>query len=175
MILKIALGLVALIALVVVYAALQPSSYSISRSAEFKASPEAIFPWLNNSKKAGEWMPWSAMDPKMKMSFSGPEEGVGSQSAWTSDGKMGVGSATVVESTPNQSVKTKLVYTKPFEGEQLAEISITPAAGGSVVKWSVTGKNNLVSRIFCMFMNMDKMIGGSFEAGLANLKQKVGG
>jgi hypothetical protein len=32
-----------------------------------------------------------------------------------------------------------------------------------------------MSKVMCMFMNMDKMIGGQFETGLANLKTVVEG
>jgi len=32
------------------------------------------------------------------------------------------------------------------------------------------GHNNFVSRAICLFMNQDKMLGGYFEKGLANLK-----
>ena len=38
------------------------------------------------------------------------------------------------------------------------------------VTWTMTGKNNYVAKIFCLFMNMDTMIGGQFEKGLAELK-----
>jgi hypothetical protein len=34
----------------------------------------------------------------------------------------------------------------------------------------MSGKNNFVSKAFCMFMDMDKTVGGDFEKGLANLK-----
>ena len=36
--------------------------------------------------------------------------------------------------------------------------------------WSMSGKNNFLARAMCLFMNMDKMVGGDFEKGLANLK-----
>ena len=34
----------------------------------------------------------------------------------------------------------------------------------------MTGKNSLMARIFGLFMNCDKMVGGDFEKGLASLK-----
>jgi hypothetical protein len=34
----------------------------------------------------------------------------------------------------------------------------------------MSGKNNFVAKAFCLFMNMDKMVGGDFEKGLAQLK-----
>jgi hypothetical protein len=32
------------------------------------------------------------------------------------------------------------------------------------------GENNFVGKAFCLFMNMDKMVGGDFEKGLAQMK-----
>lgn len=40
----------------------------------------------------------------------------------------------------------------------------------TVVTWSMSGKNNFIARAFCLFVNMDKMVGGEFEKGLENLK-----
>lgn len=170
---KISLAIVIGFALLFVYAATLPSDYFIFREITINAKAETIYPFVNSSKKANQWMPWIDMDPSIKMNYSGPEEGMGSSSNWSSDGKMGVGSATIIESIPNKMVKTKLEYKKPFEGVQEAEFLITESNNQSVVKWSVRGKNNVIGRFFCIFMNMDKMVGGNFEQGLLKLKTLV--
>ena len=54
--------------------------------------------------------------------------------------------------------------------KQTAEISLRPSGDHSIVKWSVTGHSQFIGRFMCIFMNMDKMVGGSFEQGLAKLK-----
>jgi len=36
--------------------------------------------------------------------------------------------------------------------------------------WTMTGQHNLMSKLMGLFMNMDKMVGKDFEAGLASLK-----
>ncbi|MES2803837.1 MAG: SRPBCC family protein [Bdellovibrionota bacterium] len=173
MVKKILISLALVIGGFLVYVGFQPADYKISRELAIKATPEVLFPYINNSKKANEWMPWKDSDPGIKMEFSGPDEGVGSISSWNSDGQMGVGTATVVESTLHQSVKTKLVTEKPMAMEQLADISLTPAGDSTVVNWTVTGKNNFIARIFCVFMDMDKMVGPEFEKGLNTLKATV--
>jgi hypothetical protein len=114
-------------------------------------------------------MPWAEGDPNIEIKFSGPSEGVGSKSNWKGK-QMGVGSSEVTESIPNQIVKTKLEYTEPFEMSQLAEVSLTPAAGGTLVRWSVRGSNNSLFRVIGLFMDSDKMVGGEFEKGLNRLK-----
>jgi hypothetical protein len=173
MALKIGLAVAGIILIFLGYIGFQSEDYTISRELKLNASAEKIFPWINNSKKTYEWMPWQLEDPKVQMNFEGPEEGLGAVSMWTSEGKMGVGRAVVTEMVPNQLVKTKLEYAQPMKMVQDAVISLTSAEGGTVVKWSVTGKNNFVGRLFCFFINMDKLVGTSFETGLNNLKSKV--
>jgi hypothetical protein len=41
------------------------------------------------------------------------------------------------------------------------------------VTWSMDGKKQYVSKVMCLFLNMDKMVGGQFETGLADLKKTV--
>lgn len=167
---KILIGLAIIIVGFVIYVALQPADFFIAREMVMKAPPEVIFPHINNSKKANDWMPWAESDPQAQMAHSGPDEGVGSISTWDSSGQMGTGKAEVIESVPNQSVKTQLTYTKPMEMSQVAEVSLKTTPEGTVVRWTVTGKNTFVGRLMCVFMDMDKMVGQEFEKGLTKLK-----
>lgn len=155
------------------FIAMQPAQYTVAREITINASPDVIFPFLNNAQKMNSWNPWSEIDPQVKMNFSGPEEGVGAVTSWTSEGQMGTGSATVIESIPDQMVKTKLAYTKPFEMTQEAVLTLTPAAEKTTVRWAVTGSNSFIGRFVCFFMNMDKTVGGTFEKGLSKLKMMV--
>ena len=88
---------------------------------------------------------------------------------------MGTGEALVVESVPNQLVRTKLTYTAPFEMSQLAEISLGQKEGGTMVKWSVRGEVGFLFRLMGLFFDCDKMVGGEFEKGLLKLKGIVEG
>ena len=152
------------------YVALQPSHYTIYREVTVNAAPDVIFPYINNAQKMNSWNPWMELDPQAKITFSGPEEGVGSKTSWVGGKDLGSGTATVTESVSNVLVKTKLDYTEPFVMSQLAEISLRLEGNQTVVRWSVSGDSAFVARLFCFFMNMDKMIGGTFEKGLSKLK-----
>lgn len=153
--------------------AMRPSQMFVTREIIIQSSPEKIFPYINNSKKANGWMPWQESDPSVVMNYSGPEEGVGAKSFWNSTGQMGTGEAEVVESVLNQVVKTKLTYTKPFQMEQLAEVSLIPASTGTTVKWSVNGHNGFFFKLMGVFVDCDKMVGGEFEKGLSKLKKQI--
>jgi hypothetical protein len=174
MILKILVGVVAVVGAFLAYVALKPAEFRVAREMAIQAPAERIFPHLNNARLMHEWNPWTQMDAKARLSYEGPAEGVGARTVWVSDGQLGVGSATVSESLPNQRVVTRLVYEKPMTMTQDATLEIRPAAsGGSVVTWSIEGKNSFIQRLMCTFMNMDRYVGDTFVKGLTTLKAKV--
>jgi uncharacterized protein YndB with AHSA1/START domain len=171
---KIGLGVLAVVVLFLGYVAAQPADYTVSREITINAPAEKIFPYLNSSKLADQWGPWKEVDPQAQMVFSGPDEGVGAKTSWDSSGQLGTGSATIVNAVPNQRVDIKLEYSKPMSMTQDSVYSIKPAEGGQhVVAWTVQGKNSFMGRVMCVFMDMDKMVGGMFEKGLSNLKNQV--
>lgn len=167
---KIFIAIAAVVAVFLVYVALQPADYMVSREITINAPAAKIFPYLNNQKLAEKWEPWSEIDPAAKMTYSGADAGVGARADWTGGKQLGTGSATIIESVPEQRVAIKLEYTAPMQATQDAEYLIKSSGNQSVVVWTVRGKNTFPARIMCFFMNMDKMVGGMFEKGLANLK-----
>ncbi|MEQ1665702.1 MAG: hypothetical protein ABL927_10040, partial [Bdellovibrionales bacterium] len=55
------LGLIIVILIlvaVVVFVSTRPAEMVVSRELLIKATPELIFPYINNSRKSNEWMPW---------------------------------------------------------------------------------------------------------------------
>jgi uncharacterized protein YndB with AHSA1/START domain len=174
MVKKILIGLGVVVVAAVVIAAFQPSDFKVERSLVINAAPEAIFPYVNSPKLFDTWNPFAKEDPNIKMSYAGPESGEGAQSSWVGNSHVGEGAMEIVQVVPNQDVRVRLDFKKPMEGSNMAHYSLVPEAGGTKVTWEMTGKNNIVGRIFCTLMGgMDKMVGGQFEKGLNSLKQIV--
>jgi hypothetical protein len=67
-------------------------------------------------------------------------------------------------------VVVKLDFLKPFEAHNTAEFTMLPQGGATDVTWVMHGPAPFMSKVMQVFMNMDRMIGKDFEAGLANLK-----
>jgi hypothetical protein len=82
---------------------------------------------------------------------------------------------TILESRPGELVRMKLEFFKPFAATNTAEFTFKPAGDGTAVTWSMSGQNNFLARAICVFVNMDKMVGGMFEQGLAQMKTVVEG
>jgi hypothetical protein len=171
MILKILLVLALIIAGVALFAATRPSTFRIERSVSIAASPATLFPRLNDLHQVHEWSPWKDKDPNASYSFEGPAAGVGAAQSWSGNSEVGAGRQTIVESRPNELVRLRLEFLKPMEGVCEATYTLKPVGDQTVVTWSMTGENNYLAKVFCLFMNQDKMIGGEFEKGLAKLKQ----
>lgn len=166
-ILLILTGLVVVFALVV---AMRPSDFRVSRSAIMAAPPNVIFPQVNELKKWEAWNPWGKIDPSMKLAYEGPASGVGAAYAWAGNNQVGEGRATITASRPDESVKFKMEFFKPMAGVSDAEFTFKPQGNQTEVVWTMSGKNNFIARAFCLFISMDKMIGGQFETGLAGMK-----
>ena len=163
-----ALAIVAILLIVVV--AGQPDVFMVARTAQFAAPPEKIFSHINDLHAWEAWSPWAKMDPNAKNSFEGPASGAGAAMKWEGNCKIGVGKMTITESLPHNVVRFRLDFEKPMRATNMAAFTILPESGGTVVSWSMTGKNCLMGKVMGLFMNCDKMVGGQFEKGLASLK-----
>ena len=170
---KILVGIVAVIAVFLVVVALQPADFRIARTATIAAPPSTVFAQVNDFHQWEAWSPWEKLDPSMKKTFEGPSSGVGSIYSWVGNDQVGEGRMTLMESKPAELIRIKLEFLKPFAATNTAEFAFKPEGTGTSVTWSMEGKKNFVSKAFCLFMNMDKMVGGDFEKGLAQMKAVV--
>lgn len=166
----IAIVVVVLIAGVLLFAATKPDTFRVERSTSIKATPEKIFAILNDFKQWGAWSPWEKKDPAMKRNFGATTSGKGATYGWEGNKDVGTGSMTITESTPFSKLAINLDFLKPFEAHNVAEFTLTAQGDTTLVTWAMHGPANYMTKIIHVFMNMDKMVGPDFEAGLANLK-----
>lgn len=166
----IALLVIAVIVIVLVVAAFRPDSFRYERSTRIKATPEKIYAFLDDFHRWTAWSPWEKKDPAMQRQFGGSATGKGATYAWQGNKDVGEGRMEIVESAPHSSLKIQLVFIKPFAANNMAEFTLTPAGDQTEVHWAMYGPQPYVAKVMGLFLNMDKMIGKDFEAGLAALK-----
>jgi uncharacterized protein YndB with AHSA1/START domain len=162
-----------LVVVFVVIVAMRPSQFRIARSAVIAAPPEVVFAQVNDFHAWHAWSPWEKKDPAMKRTHEGPPSGRGAVYAWAGNKEVGEGRMTLIESRPAELIRIRLEFFKPFAATNEAQFTFTPrGAGGEQtdVTWSMTGHNGFMSKAFCMFMDMDKLVGRDFEKGLASMK-----
>ena len=163
-----ALGILAILFIVVI--AGQPDEFIVTRAARIAASPEKVFPHVNNLHAWDAWSPWAKLDPNAKNSFSGLESGTGAAMSWVGNNKIGEGSMIITDSRPSEMIAFKLEFLKPFKASNTAEFTFKTVGNQTEVTWSMSGKSNFAFKIFGLFMNCDNMAGRDFEKGLAALK-----
>jgi carbon monoxide dehydrogenase subunit G len=167
---KILISIVVVVAVFVALASMQPADFKIARTATVDAPPAKVFAIVNDIHRWNDWSPWFKMDPAMKVTYAGPATGVGASEAWVGNSKVGEGKMTLVASQPNELVTFQLDFVKPMQASNKVDFAFKPAGKGTEVTWTMSGTNNFVGKAFGLIMNMDKMIGGDFEKGLAGLK-----
>jgi hypothetical protein len=154
---------------VFVVAALRPNNFRVERSTVIQAPAEKIYPLINDLHRFNDWNPYLRMDPQSKLDYSGPESGKGAAYAWESK-KVGTGRMEITDTSAPRKVVMKLDFLKPFEGHNTAEFTLEPKADATAVTWAMHGQTAFIPKLMGLFFSMDKMIGQSFESGLANLK-----
>jgi uncharacterized protein YndB with AHSA1/START domain len=165
----IVLGILAVLVVGTAFIASRPSGFTIERSAEIAAPPEAVFALLNDFHQWGRWSPWEKLDPNMKRMFDGPQSGPGASYSWAGNGDVGEGRMKIAEAKPSESVTIDVEFLKPFPAKNRTTFTLEPSAGGTKVRWAMQGENGFVGKAMSLVMDMDAMIGKDFEEGLANL------
>lgn len=163
--------LVAIAVIVFILAvAKQPSEFCITRMNTISAPASAVFVQVNDLQKWEAWSPWAKLDPNATNAFEGPESGTGASMSWSGNNKVGSGKMTIIESSPNDLIRFKLEFFKPFKATNTAEFTFKSEGNNTTVTWSMTGTNNFMGKAMGLIMNCDKMVGGQFEQGLASIK-----
>ena len=161
------LAVIAVIFVIIV--SMRPTDFSVTRSASIAATPDVIFPHVNDLHQFQEWSPWAKADPAAKVTFEGPLAGQGAIFRWAGN-KVGAGGMILTDSHPNDLVRFQLDFLKPFKGTNIVEFTFKPEGDQTVVTWSMTGRNNFVTKAVGLFIDCEKMCGTQFEKGLADLK-----
>ena len=164
------ISLAVIVIVFVVIVALQPSEFRVARSTTISAPPAAVFVQVNDFHKWEAWNPWGKIDPAMKQAYEGAPAGIGAIYTWTGNKEVGEGRMTITESRPSELIRINLEFFKPFAATNTAEFTFKPEGNQTAVTWSMFGEKNFMAKAIHLFMSMDKMIGGQFEKGLAQMK-----
>lgn len=157
------------IAVVLVLAAMRPDQFRVQRSAAIKAPPEKIFPLISDLCAWPSWSPFEK-DPAMKRTYGPSTSGKGATYAWDGNSQVGAGNVLITDAPAPSRISLNLNMVRPFEVHNMVDFTLTPAGESTTVTWAMRGEVPFFAKILHVFMNMDKMVGGEFEKGLANIK-----
>lgn len=174
---KVLLVIGGIIMLLLVVSFFLPSKVHVERSTSINAPATKVFNEVNSLQKWGAWDPWQKKDPNIQNTFTGPESGVGNTNTWKSNHQeVGSGSQTIIESVPNESIKSKMLFGDAGEeyGEAIGFFLFKQEPFmPTIVTWGMDMDlgMNPIARYFGLMM--DGTIGKDFEEGLNNLKAHV--
>ena len=170
MLFNLAAAAAAVVLALLVFVATRPASFRIARSAVIKAPPEKLFAMINDYHQWPAWSPYEKLDPAMQRTYSGAASGTGAVYEWQGNRNIGKGRMEIVETAPPSRVTIKLDFFKPFEAHNTAEFTLVPRGDSTEVTWAMQGPSNFMSKAMIASGMMERMVGGQFAEGLANMK-----
>ncbi len=160
----------ALIAALLLHAARKPDAFRVERTTSVAAPPEAIYPFIEDFRKWVSWSPFETIDPALKRAYSGAERGQGAVYDFEGNNRAGAGRLTITEASASRKLVLSLDFARPCQARNIAEFTLEPTAGSTRLTWAMHGRMSFKAKVMTTFCNMDRMVGGYFEAGLAKLK-----
>lgn len=167
---KISLAIAALVGVVLVVAATKPDTFFVERNIVIAASPQTVYPLIDDFRKWSEWSPWEKLDPAMQRTHSGAASGVGAIYEWQGNSDVGQGRMAIVDSSPPLMLAIKLDFIAPMEASNVTMFELMPQGEATRVRWTMSGANTYLSKLMQVFVSMDSLVGGDFEKGLADMK-----
>lgn len=153
-----------------IYAATRPATFAVARHLDIAATPAQLHPLIADLHQFNTWNPYNRKDPNMQGQYSGPDSGPGAVYDFKGNKDVGSGRITVTGSAP-ELINMKLDMFEPMEGHNEVEFKLAPQSPQTTrVTWAMHGPSPYIARLVGIVLNMDKMIGQDFEAGLLNLK-----
>jgi len=164
--------LIGIVASVLTAAALKPDTLAVERAVDIKASPEHIFPLIDDLRRWPEW-PTDDEQASATRTFGSISRGKGATSEWTGSGSAGSGRMEITDSVPPSKVVVAVDFKKPFVAHNVNEFTLERRRDSTHVTWSWRGQNVFVLKVMSLVTNTETMMGGHFESGLQALKRKA--
>lgn len=153
-----------------IYIAIQPSSYSVSRSRTIQGHSPVIYNYVEDLKNWKDWMPWLEKNPDMTITYGRTTRGIGAGFTWT-DKKIH-GKLETISATPYTHLEQKLTY----NDHEPAEVSwkFDPQGDATRVTWETTGTLDFKSKAYVLYKgSMEHKLGPELERGLEKLDSTI--
>ncbi|WGD33893.1 GyrI-like domain-containing protein [Olleya sp. YS] len=155
-----------------IYIAVQPNSYSVTRSKTIQAPASLVYNEVIDFKNWQDWNAWVEEKPEMTLTYPEKTSGIDGSYSWTDDGE--TGRMKTIAANPNASITQEMQFGEFPKSDVMWEF--TPNEDGSTeVKWTISGKDLPFGfKAFAAFSGgMDKQIGPYYERSLELLDRKV--
>lgn len=169
---KIIIGLLSVIALLLIVAAIVKKEYAVEREIVINKPKSEVFAYIKLLRNQDNYSVWNRKDPSMKKESRGEDGTVGFVAAWDSNMEdVGKGEQEIKNIVEGERVDMELRFLKPFEATDNAYMSTEAVSENQTkVKWGFNGKMPYPMNLMLLFMDMEKMLGDDLQNGLNELK-----
>lgn len=175
---SILITLAAIISLVLIVAAFQPTEWAVERSVLIDASRDKVWAIVSDLNRYNEWNPYARLDPDARITVTGPAATLGSSYAWDGN-QSGAGRMTTIAIEEGSRIDFQLDFQRPMSVTNHASFIIGPQESPTKMTWSMQGHHRgftgLLSRAVHLFVSIDTLVGQQFDSGLALLKELAEG
>lgn len=163
---KVLYVILALVCVYLVLCLMGPSETRVERKGTINASAANVQAILGDFNTFVKWSPWREKDTAMKITVEGEAGKAGHKYTWEGNKEVGKGTM-VIDAINGDSVLQTLDM-----GYGPAKVYMVTKEENGVTNltWGFYTKNPFFTRMFGLFMDMDKMLGGDFEKGIVKLK-----
>jgi hypothetical protein len=167
--------ILAIIGLALITALFVKNEMKAEREVIINKPKNEVYDYVKYLKNQNDYSKWGTMDPAMKKQFKGTDGTVGFVSAWESEkDDVGKGEQEITAIKEGERIDYELRFIEPMESKATAYM-ITEAVSENQtkVRWGFNGRINYPFNIMYLFMDMEKMVGDDFSAGLNKLKTNL--
>ena len=150
--------------------AIGPARTEVERSIYVNGKMQDLYAYLLDFTNYDKWQPATELDSALVSRVEGPQ-GEGSRYYWSGNELVGSGNLEIIKADPYRFIEMRIRYTEPWDVEASYQFRLSPEQNGTNVTWRYEAKNDFLSRISLLFMNMDKLLGSELEKGLERMRK----
>jgi uncharacterized protein YndB with AHSA1/START domain len=149
-----------------------PQDYSVVREITIDQPKAEVFQYIKSLKNQDSFSSWALKDPDMTKTYKGVDGEVGFVSAWNSDDpNVGIGEQEIIAINEGKRIDYALRFKAPFEASDKAYMEVEEINQNQTkVIWGFEGRMDYPMNTMLVMMDMEKMIGDDYNAGLQQLK-----
>ncbi|MFT3701959.1 MAG: SRPBCC family protein [Agriterribacter sp.] len=162
--------ILAVILFVVIAGLFISKDYHFERDITINAPREKVWSNVNTLHGMHKWNPFIEADPNIQITYGGQDGTPGATYAWKGNKDVGSGVQTISKVEAPSKIDTHLHFIEPFESDADAFLNLADVSGATKVTWGFDMKYSYPMNVMKLFVNMDEMMGKSYNSGLTKLK-----
>lgn len=156
-----------------IYIAVQPNSFSFSRSRVINAPTSLLFNKINDFKSWPSFSPWIEHEPEAKLTYGDTTVGVNASYSWNGE-ILGEGGMKTINVEQNKSIAQKIFFIKPFESQSDINWTFDTTTEGTKVTWAMSGEQDFMTKMYTTFAGtIEENTSPDFDRGLFKLDSLV--